>query len=137
MNKRGMLANIIAGFIVILVGVTLIGTISQEVDNMLSCNSTNSTNMSVNVSYEPPIGTTDSFGGGGGQFGGYDGKVYKSWATNLAPIKTNQTITGICLGEQSTWAITMLKMLPAFFALAIIFMAVGIVYGAFRGTSSV
>lgn len=116
-----MLGNIIGGFIVIMVGVMLIPTIVQEIDNVMNCsNNTTSTNVSNEKPYAEPIGTTDSFGGGGaGQFGGYDGKVHKSWASNYAIIKTDKSFTGACI-DTSTMdpaMISMLKMMPLIFAL--------------------
>ena len=129
-SKKAMLGNLIGGFVAIMIGVMLIPMVSQEMNNALNCNQTNSTN----ISYQEPLGETDSFGGGGaGQFGGYDGQVHKSWASNLAVYKTNQTFTGLCLNDNSV-AATALKLVPAFFALAIILMSIGIAYSALRNS---
>ena len=131
-NKRGMIANIIGGFVAILIGVTLIGTISQEINNAIDCgiNQINMTGV--------PEGQTNSFGGGGagtGTFGGYDGMVHKSWsaASNLAPYKTNQTITGLCLGGDTPSAMkTAVQIIPAFFALGILAVAIAVISTAFK-----
>ena len=126
-NKKAMLGNLIGGFVAILIGISLLPMISQEINNAMSCNSTNSTNMS----YQEPIGSTDSFGGGGGQFGGYDGTVHKSWTSNLVIYKTNQTFTGLCLDAESPSAFV-LKTVPVFFALAILLMGIAIAYNSLR-----
>jgi len=129
-----MLGNIIGGFIVIMVGVMLIPTIVQEIDNVMNCsNNTTSTNVSNEKPYAEPIGTTDSFGGGGaGQFGGYDGKVHKSWASNYAIIKTDTAYTGICIDSAtvSPAMLSMLKLMPLIFGLTIMVIAISIVRNA-------
>lgn len=107
-----------------MVGVMLLPTIAQEIDNVLNCS--NTTNITTNISnekpYQEPIGSTDSFGGGGaGQFGGYDGKVHKSWASNYAIIKSDTSFTGACINSATMdpAMISMLKMMPLIFALTI------------------
>lgn len=118
-----MIGNIIGGFIALLVGLTLTGTVSQEIDNVINCNSTG------NFSYEQPIGTTDSFGGGGaGQFGGYDGQVHKSWTSDFAPIKTNGTLSGICLNGEDSPATIALSFVPLIFALCVLMIGIGVTY---------
>jgi hypothetical protein len=130
-NKRGMLAQIIGGFVTVLIAVSLMGTVSQEINNALTCG-TNQTNVSV------APGKTDSFGGGGvGSFGGYDGIVRKSWSagSNFAPYKTNETISGLCLGgdTQSASAMkTMIQIIPGFFALGILAVVILILYSSMR-----
>jgi hypothetical protein len=89
------------------------------------------TNSTVNASYAQPIGSTDSFGGGGGQFGGYDGKVHKSWVSNLAPYKTNSTLTGICLDENSASRLV-LSWVPLFFAIGIACISLAVMFSALR-----
>ena len=109
-----MLGNLVGGFVVILVSFSLFGTISQEVDNALNCN------LTINGTMEKPLGSTDSFGGGGaGQFGGYDGEVRKSWASNYALKKTNASVMNPDCNEMSSSARTILGILPIFVVLAI------------------
>ena len=127
-NKKAMLANLIGGFITILIAVSLIPVIAQEVFNVTNCNITNN-------SSEQPLGATDSFGGGGadvaGQFGGYDGKVKKSWVAEMALYQTNQSFTGLCIDENSP-SRTLLNLIPAFFALAVCGMGIMIAFSALR-----
>ncbi len=124
MNKKGMLGNIIGGFIVIFIGLSLVPVITQEIDNMYNCGN-NSYNTTVIVNYDEPLGSTDSFGGGGaGQFGGYDGKVHKSWASQYAIVKTNKSFLGNC-NSNMTSPITpvtkeMLDLMPIIFTLVIL-----------------
>jgi len=135
-NKRAMLGNLIGGFIVILIGFSMLPMISQEIDNMMNCNQTD-VNVTGNFTvYQQPIGETNSFGGGGGQFGGYTGTVTKSWTSNLAIYKTNETFTGACLNNDLNNAAgrALLKIVPAFFVLAIVLEVVGIIYNSLRYT---
>ena len=134
MKKKAMLGNIIGGFIVILIGLSLVPVIQQEIDNAYNCGNIQTTE-TVTTPYQEPIGTTDSFGGGGaGQFGGYDGKVHKSWASQYAVIKTNKSFTGMCLGdgELTKTEKTLFDIMPLVFALAILIMGTAIVYNALR-----
>jgi len=129
-GNKGMLGNIIGAFVAIFVGVMLVGTISQEVNNVINCNMTN---LTMNISDAgQPIGPTDSFGGGGsGQFGGYDGKVHKSWSSNLAPIKTNESfLDPECKFSEATKGI--LAFIPIFFAIAILAVGVSIAYRSIK-----
>ena len=116
------------GFVVILIGFALFGTISQEVDNALNCN------LTINGTIGKPLGSTDSFGGGGaGQFGGYDGEVRKSWASNYALKKTNSSVINPDCKEISGSAETILGLVSVFFALAIMALAVGMTVSSLRG----
>lgn len=138
MNKKGMLANLIGGFIVIIIGLTLIGTITQEMDNMLYCNSTNSTYNSTAL----PLGETDSFGGAGGDyhFGGYDGEVkHRSWASNLAPIKSDQPILlQGCLAEELTGiSREFIYYLPVLFIASVLFIGLRIALWGFSSNGLV
>lgn len=128
-NKKGMLGNIISGLIVIIVGLSLIPTITQQVDLAMECNTTiNETLLDV------PLGSTDSFGGGGsGNFGGYDGEVKKSWDYNeLSILKDrNESVFGNhCEMPDSMKSI--LGLVIIFFALGVMVAGVGI---AVRGLS--
>lgn len=128
-NKRGMLANLIGGFIIIFVVITLFGTISQEVENAFNCN------ISINNSEETPIGETNSFGGGGsGQFGGYDGKVHKSWTSSLSIIKTNQSIINPNCEQLSELSQSFLKTIPFVFLVLSLITGVGMIFKSTRST---
>jgi hypothetical protein len=134
MNKKAMIGNIIGGFIAILIGVTLIPMISQEINNAINCNSTsNMTAANISSDY---YGKTGSFGGGGTEhFGGYTGTVaHKVWGSDLALYKTNQTYSGICLNNLDPLTSTMLGIVPVFFALAILMMGIAIVYNSLRNS---
>jgi len=135
-SKKGMLANLIGGFVVILVGVSLLGTISQEMNNAICPdNMTIDANVSA-ITTDAPNGATDSFGGGGtSHFGGYDGTVkHENWFANLAPIKTNKSLFfngDNCISVNGGGA-TILNLVPAFFALGILGAAIAMVYSSLR-----
>ena len=136
--KRGMLGNLIGGIIVIFVGVSLIGIVSQEMQNAF-CGSKQSSSLFETIadsSDEAPIGSTDSFGGGGAEhFGGYDGKVeHKNWLANLAPIKSDESMffSGENCIDANSAAGAMLNFLPLFFGLAIAIAAIMMVSMALR-----
>lgn len=129
-NIFGMLPNLIGGFIVILVGISLMGTISQQLDNALNCNITS---QYVNITAEQPKGSTGSFGGGGAdyRFGGYDGQVvHKSFLSDYSVIQTNKSMIG-CIEMTSTGA-SLLSLVPLFFGVGIILSAIGMGYSALR-----
>lgn len=135
MKKKAMLGNIIGGFIVILIGVSLVPIIQQEIDNAYNCG--NIQTETVTTPYQEPIGTTDSFGGGGaGQFGGYDGKVHKSWASQYAIVKTNKSYLFNCASNQtgglSETEKVMLDFIPIIFAIGIFGMGIMMAYNALR-----
>jgi len=130
-DKRGMLGDIIGGAVVLFVGFSLMGTISQELDNSF-CGA-NITSMNETLE---PNGATDSFGGGGAtHFGGYDGTVkHDSWLSKLAPVKTDESTVfngENCIVEGS-WGSTMINIVPIFFALGILGGALAMAYSAFR-----
>lgn len=86
MNKKGMLGNLIGGFLVILIGISLLPTIINEVNSVENCY--------LNNTLSSPLKETNSFGGGGsGQFGGYDGQVKKSWDY---PVNETIILSGDC-----------------------------------------
>jgi hypothetical protein len=135
-NHKGMLGNLLGGFIVILIGVSLLGPIAQELNNVANCNSTL---LDTNLSSLSPEGSTDSFGGGGAnRFGGYDGEVkHKTFLQSVADtslIKTDKSILNPdCVPiVEGTWGATMLKLVPGFFALAIMVAAMAMIYAALR-----
>ena len=132
-SKKGMLGNFIGGFIVILVGISLLGTISQEIDNSF-CGA-NITIINMNDTLEPN-GATDSFGGGGAtHFGGYDGTVkHDSWLSNLAIVKTNESyiFNGEDCIDPNSYIGTIANMVPGFFAFGILIIGLGIGYTALK-----
>ena len=128
-NKKGMLGSLMSGFIVIIVGISLIPTIAQQVDLAFDCNETfNETLLDL------PLGTTDSFGGGGsGNFGGYDGEVKKSWdykELSMLSDKNESVFGNYCGAPESTRAL--LDMVIVFFALGVIIAGVAISVSAMR-----
>ena len=134
-NKKAMLANIIGGFITIMVGVSLMGPIAQELNNLATCQFDNST--LLNYSYSEPNGATDSFGGGGANhFGGYDGTVkhngFMDTVASTSVIKTNQSLLNPDCVPMTGYAATMLKFVPVFFALAVLAMGLGTAWSALR-----
>ena len=132
-NKRGMLANLIGGFVVILVGVSLMGPIAQEINNAADCMDSN-LSMMINA----PEGSTDSFGGAGSSnhFGGYTGEVkhngFVDAIASTSMVKSNKSILNPdCTPmAEGSWGRTMLQILPAFFALAILGMAIAMIYSS-------
>lgn len=134
-NILSILPNLIGAIITIIIGISLMGTISSQLDNAMNCNSTS---MYVNITGPEPKGSTGSFGGGGGDyhFGGYDGKVvHKSFLSQYSVIKTNQSVMG-CL-ELSSASQSMLSLVPMFFAIAILGAAIATVAGALRQSGMV
>lgn len=136
MNKRGMLGNIIGGFITILIGFTLLTTISQQISLAINCG-VNATNISMpNVSItdipQADTGKTGSFGGGGtGHFGGYDGTVKKSWidaAGQLAPIKLEKSMFNPDCVPLSDANKIIIRLVPGFFALGLLGVGIIICY---------
>jgi hypothetical protein len=120
-GKKALLGKISFGFIVILMGITILPMITQEINNASNCNLTSSTG---NFSYQEPIGSTDSFGGGGsGHFGGYDGTVKKSWTI----VETNKSyIFNAGCKELSLTSQSLLKLISVFFILSILIIGVRI-----------
>lgn len=137
MNKRGMIGRMIGGFVAITIGVSLCGTVANQINAAFDCNSTymNSTNMT----YEEPIGSTDSFGGGGAEhFGGYDGKVvHKDFSHalgSMAIIQANETsplLNPNCLALTRSQQ-TLLGLIPLFFCLGVLGVGIAVCYGALR-----
>jgi len=131
-NKKGMLGNLIGAFIVVMVGFSLMGPITQEINNAYYCNGTS---MNISLPEGAPTGETDSFGGGGAaQFGGYDGVVkHSSFRDKIAStsfIKTNESILNPdCLAiVPGSAQDTIIKIVPGFFALALLVAGIGIMY---------
>lgn len=138
-NKKAMLGNLIGAFVVILVGVSLIPTISQELDNAMNCPLYNYENISNATG--TPKGPTDSFGGAGADyhFGGYDGKiVHKSFLSQYAVIKTNESIfVNPDCKELTPTMKTALGFVPIIFGLAIVLTAIGITFSSLRNMGQV
>jgi hypothetical protein len=136
-NKKAMLANIISSFIVVLVGFSLMGPIAQEINNAATCQMSNSTSIfsETVTSNEDPLGTTNSFGGGGSNhFGGYDGTVkhnkFIDAVASTSMIKTNKSLLNPdCVPLTGAMA-TVAQLVPGFFALAILCIGIGIMYSS-------
>jgi hypothetical protein len=132
-NKKGMLGNLMGGFIVILIGVSLVPMISQEINNAISCNQTSSFFNMTSEYY----GETDSFGGGGAEhFGGYDGKVvHKDFLSNLAVYKTDKSIINPdckSLIEEGSASTILLGLVPYVFALVILLTGLALAFSGLR-----
>jgi len=127
MNKKGLIANLIGGFIVILVAVALIPTIAQVIDNTVNCISNNQTIDNISSA---PKGETGSFGGAGVEthFGGYDGQVvHKSFLS-----QTDKSIINPDCEPITGPSKTLLGLIPVFFALCILTIVIMIVYSALQ-----
>jgi hypothetical protein len=140
-NKKGMLANLIGGFIVILVGLSLVGPIAQEINNIADCQVYNVSidNETIVLTTDAPIGSTGSFGGGGSShFGGYDGTVkHNSFVDALAStsfIKSDRSMLDpeCKIYNASQAGATVLKLVPMFFAIAILLIAIMTIASALR-----
>jgi hypothetical protein len=102
-----MLGNLIGGFVFILVAIAIVTPITNEINSAMC-----PTNVTITTN-------TNSFGGAGAQFGGFDGELkHDNFAT-----KNGEIATGIC-SEENSMSLTLLKIVPALFSLCI--MAVGI-----------
>lgn len=131
-NKKGMIGNLIGGFIVILIGVSLMGPIAQEMSNIVNCNST-----LLNISTGDPQGSTDSFGGGGSNhFGGYDNTIaHKTFLQSVADtslIKSDKSILNPDCEVLTGASATVLQIVPLFFALGVMGAAIAMIYGSLR-----
>jgi len=134
LNKKGLIGSIISGFVVILVGVTLIPLVTQQLNSLTFCNQTN---VSINTTIpEANTGATNSFGGGGTEhFGGYDGKVVHSdWMNKVGGYSiTNKSIAGCIPNTLNTgFSKTLLNLIPIIFALAILLVGIAIAWSSFR-----
>lgn len=136
-SKRGMLGNLIGGFLVLLIGVSLIGPIAQEINNAADCMDSN---LSIAIASGSPEGSTDSFGGAGSSnhFGGYTGEVkhnrFVEAIASTSMVKSNKSLLNPdCTPvPEGSWGRTMLQILPAFFALAVLGMGIAMAYSALR-----
>lgn len=99
-----MIANLIGGFISILIGVSLIGPIAVETNKVAG-----------------PCGMTI----GSITYGTYAGGV----CTNGTQT-TNTTVTA--LYGSGTWASTVLQLVPGFFALGILGIGIAVTYSSLR-----
>lgn len=131
-SKKGMLGNLIGGFIVILIGVSLIGPIAQEINNAADCMESNNSLI--------PEGSTDSFGGAGSSnhFGGYDNTVkhngFVDAIASTSLVKSNKSLLNPdCIPlEAGSWGRTMMQIVPAFFALAVLAAGLALAYSSLR-----
>ena len=99
-----MIANLIGGFIAILIGVSLIGPVSIEVNTAAG-----------------PCGMTES------------GITYHTLSSGVCTNGTQTTNTSVtALYESSTWGSTILKLVPGFFALSILGVGVAVTYDSLR-----
>ena len=125
-NKRGMLGNLIGAFVMLMIGFTLYGTVSQVVDNSLNC---------VNgqqITIEQPIGQTNSFGGGGsGSFGGYDGQVHKSWGSKINILSAGNNSIG-CMGDITPMSRILFEFTPTLFLIVVVFMSFAMFWSSFH-----
>ena len=132
-NKRGMLANLIGGFVVILVGASLLGPIAQEINNFTTCQESNLTILASGI----PDGATGSFGGAGSNhFGGYTGEVkhnvFIDAVASTSIVKSNKSILNPdCVPIEGAKA-TLLQIVPIFFALGLLSTAIAMVYSSLR-----
>lgn len=138
-NKKGLLGNLIGGFLVILIGFTLIPTIAQQVNLAINCNSTNYINYTIE---QTNTGSTNSFGGGGSEhFGGYTNEVsHKNFYEEIGKysiIQTNSSIINPECNKLSSGAETMVGLVSIFFALAIATLAIGLAFIGFKNTGIV
>lgn len=126
LGKKAMLGNIIGGFMMILVGMTLLTTISQEIDNSINCIQENNTN--------EYYGSTNSFGGGGAEhFGGYDGEIKtRNFLSDLAPYQTDKSIINPNCEPITGMSKTVLKSTPYFFMFGIILAAICMVINGLK-----
>ena len=138
-NKRGMLANLIGGFVVILVGVSLMGPIAQEINNAADCMDSN-----LSIVSGTPEGSTDSFGGAGSNhFGGYDNTVkhngFVDAIASTSLVKSNKSLLNPdCTPmAEGSWGRTIVQIVPGFFALAILGMAIAMIYASLRNTGMI
>jgi len=139
MNKKGMLANMIGGIIVVFVGVMLVPTISQEINNATNCiiNQTGNETLALNAT---PKGSTGSFGGAGGEthFGGYDGEVvHKPFLSDYAIIKTDKSVINPNCEPMTGPSKQLLELMPIFFAIVILGAGITISFSALRNSGAV
>lgn len=93
----GMLGNLIGGFIVILVGFSLIGPIASQVNSALNYSCSSSTTY-----------------------------------VNGVLIKSASDCSNVTMLESSKWASTILQLVPGFFCVGLIAVAITILYTSFR-----
>ena len=138
-SKKGMLGNIIGGIMVVFIGIMIVPTISQEIYNATNCivNQTGNETLALNAT---PKGSTDSFGGAGGEthFGGYDGEVvHKPFLSDYAIVKTDKSVINPDCEEITGFRKTLLDTIPAFFALAILGVGVAVTFSSLRNSGVV
>ena len=135
-NKRGMIGNLIGGFVAVLVGVSLMGPIAQEISNAADCMDSN-----LSIATSAPEGSTDSFGGAGSNhFGGYDNTVkhngFVDAIASTSLVKSNKSLLNPdCTPmAEGSWGRTVLQIVPGFFALAVLVMGIAVAYSGLRNT---
>lgn len=139
-NNKAMLANIIGLFIVVFVGIGLIGPIAQEINNAANCQISNSSFFNtINDSYDIPTGSTGSFGGAGSShFGGYTGEVkHNAFVDALAStsmIKSDKSLLNPECTPITGAAASMLQLVPAFFSIVVLGTGLALVLASLRGS---
>lgn len=99
-----MIANLIGGFVAILIGTSLVGPVSSEVNTAAG-----------------PCGMTVS------------GITYHNFAGGVCTNGTQSTnTTPTALYQSSTWGSTVLKLVPGFFALGILGIGIAVTYSSLR-----
>jgi hypothetical protein len=138
-SKKAMLGNLIGGFIVILIGVTLLPMIAQQISLATSCPIINQTNITLSDIPQADTGDTNSFGGGGtGHFGGYTGKVehpdFLGKVGEYSMVKSNTSIFGTkdCSNLTEGYSSQLVGLVTIFLAIAIITSAIVICFTALR-----
>lgn len=124
-NKRAMIQRLISGFIVILVGISILPVIADQISKSQLQNCTEITQPES----EQPTGPTDSFGGGGTHFGGYDGVVVHKDFYGMGKKTTydcsNTNITGV-----SKTVLNLATLVPAFFTIGLLVAGVSVIFQA-------
>jgi hypothetical protein len=139
-HHKGMLANLMGGFIAILVGLSLAGPIAQEINNAIDCQNSTLINVLVsgNISTSQPQGSTGSFGGAGSNhFGGYTGEVkhnvFVDALASTSMVKSDKSLLNPECTPITGAAATLLSIVTIFFTIGIIgilAMALAMIYSS-------
>ncbi len=99
-----MIANLIGGFVSIIIGTSLIAPVSTEVNTVAG-----------------PCGMTES------------GTLYNTFAGGVCTNGTQTTnTTTTALYQTTSWGSTVLKLVPGFFALSILGIGIAVTYTSLR-----
>lgn len=132
------IANLIGGIVSIMIGVMLIGPITEQINLAIGCTHVTSSDI-INDSLGSPLGKTDSFGGEGvnvgvEQFGGYTGKLSHKTFIGEQVVKVNTDGSGeICgaMANNTGNSVILLKLVPTFFTIAIVITGIATICNAF------